>query len=1141
MSSETTQPPASLHRSKARGKPYFRTPVISPKGDYVAFVYAGDIWLVETNGGFAECLATHYAAQMSPRFSPDGSLLAFSSNRTGHGDIYVLALSNGEVQRLTYTDSYCNVEDWAADGQSLYFTADREGQGDAIYRVPLTGGTPILICAESYEELAHVTVSPSGEQLAFNNIYRAWWNRGPDAFAPCDLWLADLASLEPGSKEQTASFSLSDPCPLIKAPRRLFAADKQARGFHRWPMWDPDGSGLYFVSDQTGVENLWFQSFENSEPRQITHFSEGRLLWPAIAREKKLIVFEHDWQIWQLDLSSGEVKPIPINIRADTKAIPVYFETRSRGFSELNLAPDGEKVAFVARGKIFVDYADKETDKEQRQGYSFALTELVGSREHSVVWTPDSRSLLYISDRHGEDEIYRYDFATRSEIRLTNDFASKWSPKCSPDGQWLAFIRNLETIYLLDLKTNALRPLAQGNFLFSNGLAWSPDSRWLAYISHDHRFFSNVYLHSIDETESRQITFLSNIMGGDLHWAPNGEFLVFTSGQYRLESRIVRVDLRPPRPLLRETEFEKLFEDRPAKKRGSNGGKKDEPEPENLNSSPEAELASPNKPPNEAKEEPEEPAESAEKGPSEVEKEEKKPKQAVEPVEIVFEGIERRLRFLTPIQMDASVETISPDSRDLLFLATVADKVNIWMMALDEPRRDQPLRQLTSSGDDKNCVQFVPNGKKFFALEDGQIVIRKFPQASDSTNLQVRSEVMIDFHQDKSQVFNEAWRLLRDTFYDPTFQGQDWNALREQFIPLIDGAQTKNDLRLVINLMVGELRASHLGTYYYGAGGQSQTNDGYTGLLFDPVEQAERGFLRITGLIPDSPVALLPDPPKLGEYLVAVNGNPLTPQSNLDQCLQRTAGRRVVLRLAPTPLIANETPEADETQLKPRELAIRPIDSNTYSRLRYRAWVAANKAYVQRISADRLGYVHVADMSYAAYQQFLVDLDTENYRKDGIILDIRYNRGGHIATFIMDVLTRCSVLLSGFRDRLTTNSYHYSGNRALNKPTVLVTNERSASNAEIFTEMYRRLGLGKIVGQSTAGAVIGTIDWPLVNGLFCRLPLYAIRTPEGENLEGKGRAVDVEVAQQLGEGSLGRDQQLATAVATLLADLGIQA
>jgi tricorn protease len=256
---------------------------------------------------------------------------------------------------------------------------------------------------------------------------------------------------------------------------------------------------------------------------------------------------------------------------------------------------------------------------------------------------------------------------------------------------------------------------------------------------------------------------------------------------------------------------------------------------------------------------------------------------------------------------------------------------------------------------------------------------------------------------------------------------------------------------------------------------------------------------------------------------VAVDGAALAPDVSLDRLLRRTIGRRVRLTLA-------EGPDGART----RDVRLRPIDADAYEGLRYRDWAFANERYVAEQSKGRLGYVHIERMSYEAYQQFLADLDAEAHGKDGVIVDVRYNGGGHTATFILDVLTRRSTVLSGFRSGLGMDAGHFSGNRVLNKPTVLVTNERSASNTEMLSESYRRLGLGKVIGRPTAGAVIWTYSMRLLDGASLRLPRFFVVTPEGEDLEGRGRPVDIEVARPIGEWALGRDRQLDAAVAALL-------
>jgi C-terminal processing protease CtpA/Prc len=317
--------------------------------------------------------------------------------------------------------------------------------------------------------------------------------------------------------------------------------------------------------------------------------------------------------------------------------------------------------------------------------------------------------------------------------------------------------------------------------------------------------------------------------------------------------------------------------------------------------------------------------------------------------------------------------------------------------------------------------------------------------------------------------------------------------------------------------MVGELRASHMGAYP-GRGGHSE--DGYIGLLFDRAEQASTGRLRITAIMPYSP-AELAGSITIGDYLLAVNDIAISGNVSLDTLLERTVGRRVRLRIG--------QPGGES-----HEVAVRPISADQYNALRYRNWVYANEAYVHRVSNGRLGYVHIREMSYPAYQQFLADLDVEAHSAEGVVVDARFNGGGHTATFILDVLARRSVLLSTFRDRPATDAAHLSGNRVLNKPTVLVINEGSGSNTEMFAEGYRRMGLGKIVGRPTAGAVIWTHDRMLLDGTRFRLPSLKVATPEGEDLEGTGRAVDIDVTLPLGASARGQDTQLDAAVAALL-------
>jgi Tol biopolymer transport system component/C-terminal processing protease CtpA/Prc len=1109
-------------------RPYLRTPTVSPDGKQIAFVSRGDIWLADSTGGRAERLTAHGASHWHPRFSPDCEALAFMSARQGRGDIYILPLRDGELQQVTFHEAAAAVEDWAADGQGLYFSSYRERIGSALFFVSTAGTTPVPIYAEAHEQLRYLSASPNGQWLAFTNMRDAWWRRGPNPFSPSEIWLGPTRP-DPTQLRKIAGAGNANGHPALATAHA---------GRNCWPIWAVDSQGLYFVSDRDGVENLWFQPLDGAAPQQITQFRDGRLLFPAIARSSGLIVFERVGQLWRMQ-PGEEPEPIELQLGRDIKYATHRVEALSRGFSELALAPDGKKLAFVVRGEVFADFADKETDRERRSGPALRITN-TPAREHSIAWSPESDGLIYISDRHGEDEIYGYSFAEQREIRITDDVTPKSLPTLSPDEKYLAFVCGHDAIDLVHTESRRRRRLTSGHFFAARSLAFSPDSRWLAFVAQDERYFSNVYVQRVDEENSvpRQITFLSNIHSGGLLWSPNGEFLLFTSCQYRDEDQIVRIDLRPNAPFFYEAEFEKLFQgngkrnETPTKEAPSvavAAEKSDSVEAIEPPAPPPDEPQPPVEPPAPMPEEPQPPVELPAEGPPVPTEEaakpkeapaepEKKPERDVKRVDIVFEGIERRLRLLTPPAMDAYAHAISPDSRDLLFTAQVADKINIWALPLDELRSDQAARQLTASGSSKSDLQFAPDGKSFYYLEDGQVMQRKYPAGNEPLRIALSAEITVDTVQEKQQVFGEAWRLLRDNFYDQTLRGLDWVAERERIAPLVRGAQTGEELHSAINLMLGELRASHLGIGYTGS---FVGEDGYLGAHFDPIEQLDQQRYRVSALVTDGPLALHPDAPKVGEYLVSVNGVALSPASNLDVLLSRSVGCRVKLGWAATP------------GGKAREIAIRPIDNQEYERLRYRDWVLWNERYVHRISKGRLGYVHIEEMSQETYQQLLADLDAETHSKDGVVVDVRYNNGGHTATFMIDVLMRRLALRSGFRDKGSLDASHMAGNRVLNKPTVLVTNEHSVSNAEIFAESYRQLGLGKIVGKPTAGAVIWTTQRRMLDGSSLRLPRFYVVTPDGEDLEGTGRRVDIEVDQPLGERAAGRDRQLDVAVATL--------
>lgn len=453
-------------------------------------------------------------------------------------------------------------------------------------------------------------------------------------------------------------------------------------------------------------------------------------------------------------------------------------------------------------------------------------------------------------------------------------------------------------------------------------------------------------------------------------------------------------------------------------------------------------------------------------------------------------------------------------------------QLNLWSLSLEEDKRGELPKQLTGTASGKGNVHFIPNGKRFYYTDGGRIhfvgMSEDGAKEGEAKALDTRAEIEVNFHLEKMQAFDEAWRLIRDGFYDPQFHGCDWEQAHQTFRPMVESVQTQAEFRELLNLMVGELNASHLG-----AGGRTDNApDSFLGADFDRETLERDGHFKISKIIPESPLTLIAEPAQVGEYLVAVDEVVLNGQINLPEQLQRKQGKRVAVKL-------NDTPQLEGA----RELAVRPIEDNQHRNLRYKEWVRWNEAYVHEKSNRRLGYVHIREMSYEAYLQFIADLDTETHGREGVVIDVRFNPGGHIAPFILDVLHRRAYTQSNYRGLISTTDTNLAGNRILEQPVLLITNEHSGSNAEMFSEGFRKLGLGKVVGMPTAGAVIWTWGWSLLDGTIFRLPRLRVTTLEGENTEGTARPVDVQVDRPLGEAAQGIDSQFDVAVEQLLAQI----
>ena len=1044
--------------------PSFAEPGISPDGREIAFVSAGDIWTVSATGGEARLLVAHRASETRPMYAPDGRRLAFVSARTGGGDIYILDFASGALRRLTFDDGLEQLDGWSRDGQWIYFSStsrDIAGMND-VYRVRATGGTPMAVTDDRYVNEFAGAIAPDGRTLAFSargNSSGQWWRRGHSHLDMSELWTLSLG--EDGAAGRYTQLT-------------------HRNGKSSWPMWSADGRHIYFMSDRDGAENLWVrQASGQAAPKKLTSFRGGRLLWPTISHDGKRIAFEREFGIWTVDISgadAAEARQVGITRRGAITPPDVERVRSTSQFSELALSPDARKIAFVSRGEIFASAS--------RDGGDAVRVTMTPAIESSPVWAPDSRTLAYVSARDGEPRIYLYDFTTNVERPLTAGGGDR-GPAFSPDGRKLAFVRNRRELRVIEVDTKDGKDtkLSEGLFgdsLDTGGAQWSPDGRWLAIFATGTKGFTNVHLIPAAGGPPRAASFVSNVFANTISWGRDGTFVLFDTRQRTENGQLARVDLVPRTPRFREDQFRDLFTP-PAR-----------PAPSEPRTPPPAD-APPAADPKTAKPEP------------------------AKPVEPVFDEIRTRISLL-PVGVDVLSHAVSPDGKQVVLIAGAEGQQNLYLYPLDELATDRVARQLTTTASGKADPQFSPDGREIFYLDGGRVSIVTVEQRTSRT-VNVTAEMTVDFDTEKHEVFKQAWTLIRDNFYDPAFHGVDWNESQKIYAPRIAGAGSPDEMRRLLNLMIGDLNASHLGTSGPGGGGPLA---GKLGLRFDRVEYERTGRLRVTEVIPLGPAAVARDI-RAGDYLLAIDGAVLGAGVNLDERLQHRIDRRVMLRISSS---------ADGAS--PREVAVRPINQGTEKNLLYRAWVEANRAYVHKQSGGRLGYVHMFSMGGPQLEQLYMDLDAENHARDGVVIDIRNNNGGFVNVYAIDVIARQPYLRMTVRGMPEAPARTVLGQRALEAPTALVINQHSLSDAEDFTEGYRTLKLGPVIGEPTSGWIIYTWNTQLIDGSGFRLPRMKVAGADGKNMELNPRPVDIPVTRPVGETKTGKDTQLDRAVAELL-------
>ncbi|MCX8090515.1 MAG: PDZ domain-containing protein [Verrucomicrobiae bacterium] len=1072
-----------------------RQPAVSAR--HIAFVYAGDIWIAPKSGGEAVRLSSPRGEESFPRFSPDGTLLAFSGNYDGNQDIYIVPVTGGLPRRITHHGAPDRLVNWYPDGRHLLFATTMTSYKDRfnqLYRVPVEGGLPEKL-PMPYGEFG--AIAPDGRTLAYTPItvdFRTW-KRYRGGMNP-DIWLFDLQTL------QARNLTRSDASESI-------------------PMWH--GRTLYFLSDRDANKrfNLWAYDLERDRFRQVTFFTDYDVHFPSIGPEE--IVFEHAGRLYLLDLKTEKHREVEITVTTDRATLKPKVENVSALIQHAALSPSGKRVLFEARGEVFSVPAE--------QGVIHNLTRSSGVAERFPAWSPDGKLIAWFSDRTGEYELTvrkaepsadPADPQTEQTLtRLGPGF--RYRPQWSPDSKKIVWIDQTMRLWLYDFETRTNKLVDQQLWMYHDELrrfsvSWSPDSRWIAYARDQENRNSALVLYDGRTGQRHQVT--SGFYNDELPvFDPDGQYLFFRTGRdfapiysdldntwiYANTARLAAVPLRRdvPSPLAPRNDEEgekKTDADKHSDQKKPAASEKSDP------------AAKPDAPDDsENKKEDNGADKKADK------KQDKKPK----PVEIDLEGFEQRVVLLPP--KAGRYEDLCAVSGKLIY--RVLPRTGSGLEAAPVEFYDLEKRETKRILDDAEELQLsadrskllVRKGRDYAVIEpkEGQKMDKKVPSAE--------LETVVDPRAEWTQIFTDAWRLQRDYFYDPNLHGVDWNAMRERYGRLLAEAVTRWDVNFVIGELIAELNASHT----YRSGGDlekpPERGVGYLGCDFVFTNGAYQIARILEGAPWDTEVRSPLRQPGLtnvyeGLYLLAVNGQPLDPRQDPWAAFQGLGDKPVFLTLNSNPVFAGAW-----------QVLVHTLTNE--ARLRNLAWINENRLRVEKLSQGQVGYVYVPDTGQNG-QNELVRQWRAQITKPGLILDERFNSGGQIPDRFVELLDRP---LRNFwavrdgRDWAWPPVAHFG-------PKAMLINGWSGSGGDCLPFYFKQSKLGPLIGQRTWGGLIGiTGSPPLIDGGRVTVPTFGIYDARGEwIIEGYGVEPDIEVVDDPGEMARGGDPQLERAVFEVL-------
>lgn len=1039
-------------------------------GNQVVFTYAGDLYTVARTGGVARKLTNHEGFEMFPRFSPDGSRIAFTAQYDGNTEVYIMPAGGGVPVRLTYTATLGRddisdrmgpnniVMAWTPDGRNVIYRSRKQSFNDFVgqlYMVPVEGGLSKEIPLSTG---GFCSFSPDGSKLAFNRVFREFrtWKyyRGgmSDNIRIFDLNTGEVITITNEDSQEI------------------------------FPMWYRDN--IYFLSDRDRTMNLFVYNTATAQIRKLTNYTEYDIKFPSMGNNA--IIYENGGFLYLFDLAAEQATKINITIAEDFYGGRNELKDASKSIRNANLSPDGKRVVFSARGDVFSVPAE--------EGITRNLTESSGAHDREASWSPDGKYIAYLSDQSGEYEIWMEPQDGSGEaVQLTTGADTyKFRISWSPDSKKILWNDKKMRLLYVNVDTKEVKEIERSKFWELNDFTWSPDSRWIAYTATIPNYFGQVMLFDTQTGQKYPVTDEWYNSNGPV-FSLDGKYLYFTSDRdfnpiysetewnhaYQNMSRIYMVLLAAdtPNPFAPKNDEVEIKKDEPAPKAGKQEGKKEEMG---------------------------------------------KPEEAVV-TKIDTDGLGDRILGLP----------VRPSNYWGLF--GIEDKVyyNERLSGGDGMTLkyyDLKKKEETDLG---KGMQFATsaNGKKMLVIQEDKYAVIDLPVSKVSLTKFVDLSGMktwVDKDLEWKQIFDEAWRQMRDFFYMENMHGVDWPAMRLKYGVMLPYVNNRNDLNYLIGEMIAELNIGHA---YVSGGDKPSPERLQTGLLGAKLVRVTSGYYQVVEILKGqnwnnslrSPLTEVSVNMKEGDYILAVDGKSTRNMNDIYAALLGKAGQSVEFTVN-----SAETPEGS------RKVIVRPVAGE--ADLYYFKWVQHNVAYVNEKTNGEVGYIHIPDMGPGGLNEFAKYFYPQLAKK-ALIIDDRGNGGGNVSPMIIERLRR-EITRSNMARNVEVPGH--TPRQMMLGPTVMLINQYSASDGDLFPYAYKKHKMGKVIGVRTWGGVVGIRgSLPFIDGMDLRKPEFASYSSDESEwiIEGIGVEPDIVVDNDPAQEYKGIDAQLDKAIEVLLEEL----